>query len=49
MQTILNKYKSGALFSIKLLLSIEKYYIYYHKNDGSASIFAMMSEEEFEI
>jgi hypothetical protein len=23
--------------------------LYYHKNDGSASIFGMMSEEEFEI
>jgi hypothetical protein len=40
------KIKSGALFSIKLLLNIEKYY---HKNDDSASIFGMMSEEEFEI
>jgi hypothetical protein len=37
-QSILNKYKSGALFSIKLLLYIEKY-VYYHKNDGFASIF----------
>jgi hypothetical protein len=42
--TILNKYKSGALFSIKLLLFIEKY-LYYHKNDGSTSIFGMMREE----
>jgi hypothetical protein len=40
-QSILNKYKSGALFSIKLLLYIEKY-VYYHKNDGFASIFSMM-------
>jgi hypothetical protein len=37
-------YKSGALFLIKLLLFIEKY-LYYHKNDGSASIFGMMREE----
>jgi hypothetical protein len=41
---ILNKYKSGALFSIKVLLFIEKY-LYYHKDDGSASIFGMMREE----
>ena len=42
----LNKYKSGALFSIKLILFIEKYlYMYYHKNDDSASIFGMMREE----
>ena len=32
------------MFSIKLLLFIEKY-LYYHKNDGSASIFGMMREE----
>jgi hypothetical protein len=38
------KYKSGAMFSIKLLLFIEKY-LYYHKNYGSASIFGMMREE----
>jgi hypothetical protein len=31
------------MFSIKLLF-IEKY-LYYHKNDGSASIFGMMREE----
>ena len=31
-------------FSIKLLLYIEKY-LYYHKNDGSASIFGMMKDE----
>jgi hypothetical protein len=37
----LNKYKSGALFSIKLLLFIEKH-LYYHINEGSASIFGMM-------
>jgi hypothetical protein len=42
--TAANKYKSGALFSIKLLLFIEKY-LYYHKNDGSASIFGMMRKE----
>jgi hypothetical protein len=34
----------GALFSIKFLLFIEKY-LYYHKNDGSASIFGMMRED----
>jgi hypothetical protein len=38
---IIPKYKSGAMFSIKLLLFIEKY-LYYHKNYGSASIFGMM-------
>ena len=38
-----SQYKSGALFSIKLLF-IEKY-LYYHKIDGSASIFGMMREE----
>jgi hypothetical protein len=41
--TILDKYKSGALFSIKLLLFIEKY-LHYHKNDGSSSIFGMMKK-----
>jgi hypothetical protein len=32
------------MFSIKLLLFIEKY-LYYHKNDGSASIIGMMRED----
>ena len=36
------------MFSIKLLLFIEKY-LYYRKNDGFASIFGMMRREEFEI
>jgi hypothetical protein len=46
---MVNNYKSGALFSIKLLLYIEKY-LYYHKNDSSASIFGMTREERsFEI
>jgi hypothetical protein len=43
-QSLINKYKLGVLFSIKLLLCIEKY-LYYHKNDGSTSIFGMMREE----
>jgi hypothetical protein len=42
------KYKSGALFSIKLPLNIEKY-LYYHKYDSSASIFGMMREERTTI
>jgi hypothetical protein len=41
-------YEGWALFSIKLLLYIEKY-LYYRKNDGFASIFGMMRREEFEI
>jgi hypothetical protein len=39
-----DKYKSGVLFSIKLLLCIGKY-LYCHNNDVSASISGMMREE----
>jgi hypothetical protein len=41
-------YPVYAMFLIKLFLYIEKY-LYYHKNEGSASIFGMMREESLKF